>query len=63
MPERYPEPEDVSVRQFVADAVQSIPGLRAALEGVEPPDARFAEDIDAALGLLTFEQTDPWADA
>lgn len=27
--------------------------LRAALEGIEPPDDRFAEDIDRAHELLT----------
>lgn len=37
--------------------------LRAALEGIEPPDDRFAEDINSALGLLTAEEADPWADA
>jgi prevent-host-death family protein len=37
--------------------------LRAALEGIEPPDDRFAEDINNALALLTTEETDPWADA
>jgi prevent-host-death family protein len=37
--------------------------LRAALEGIEPPDDRFAEDINSALGLLTTEERDPWADA
>jgi prevent-host-death family protein len=37
--------------------------LRAALEGIEPPDDRFAEDIDSALGMLTTEERDPWADA
>lgn len=56
MPERHPEPGDVSVRQFVADSGKITRGLRqAALEGIEPPDAQFAEDINAALGLLTFE--------
>lgn len=37
--------------------------LRTALEGIEPPDARFSEDINTALSLLTTEETDPWADA
>jgi prevent-host-death family protein len=37
--------------------------LRAALDGIEPPDDRFAENIDSALGLLTTEGRDPWADA
>lgn len=37
--------------------------LRAALEGTEPPDDRFTENIDAALGLLTTEERDPWDDA
>jgi antitoxin (DNA-binding transcriptional repressor) of toxin-antitoxin stability system len=37
--------------------------LRAALDGTEPPDGRFAEDIDGAVGLLTTEDSDPWADA
>lgn len=37
--------------------------LRAALEGIEPPDERFVEDINTALALLTTEETDPWADA
>lgn len=37
--------------------------LRAALEGTEPPDERFATDIAEALALLTNDRTDPWADA
>ncbi|MCO6009114.1 type II toxin-antitoxin system prevent-host-death family antitoxin [Actinoallomurus purpureus] len=37
--------------------------LRAALDGIEPPDDRFAEDINSALDLLTTEERDPWADA
>lgn len=37
--------------------------LRAALEGIEPPDDRFAEDINNALAMLTTEENDPWADA
>jgi prevent-host-death family protein len=37
--------------------------LRAALADVPPPDDRFAEDISAALALLTTEETDPWADS
>jgi hypothetical protein len=28
--------------------------LRAALEGIEPSDERFEEDINSALGLLTI---------
>jgi antitoxin (DNA-binding transcriptional repressor) of toxin-antitoxin stability system len=37
--------------------------LRAALSSTQPPDDRFAEDIAAALALLTAEGRDPWADA
>lgn len=37
--------------------------LRAALDGIAPPDDRFVADIDNALALLTTEETDPWADA
>ena len=35
--------------------------LRAALERVPPPDDRFAEDIAAALALISSEGNDPWA--
>jgi prevent-host-death family protein len=37
--------------------------LRAALNGLPPPDDRFAEDIADAVALLTNEGRDPWADA
>jgi prevent-host-death family protein len=37
--------------------------LRAALEGIAPPDEVFARDISAALALVTSEVPDPWADA
>jgi hypothetical protein len=37
--------------------------LRAALADIAPPDDRFAEDIAAALTLLTVEENDPWAGA
>lgn len=37
--------------------------LSAALEGIEPPDDRFVEDIAAAMALLDTEVRDPWADA
>lgn len=37
--------------------------LRAALADVPPPDDRFADDIAAAMALVTTEGTDPWADA
>jgi len=37
--------------------------LRAALEGVPPPDDRFAADITAALAQLSADGSDPWADA
>lgn len=37
--------------------------LHAALEDIPPPDARFADDITSALGLLTTEGRDPWGDA
>jgi prevent-host-death family protein len=37
--------------------------LRAALEGSLPPDEDFAWNISAALGLVTSEVPDPWADA
>jgi antitoxin (DNA-binding transcriptional repressor) of toxin-antitoxin stability system len=34
--------------------------LRVALADVPPPDDRFADEISAALALLTTEETDPW---
>jgi prevent-host-death family protein len=37
--------------------------LRAALEGIAPPDDVFARDISAALALVTSEAPDPWADS
>lgn len=37
--------------------------LRAALADIPPPDERFAEDVAAAVALLTPEGGDPWADA
>jgi antitoxin (DNA-binding transcriptional repressor) of toxin-antitoxin stability system len=37
--------------------------LRAALENIPPPDDRFAEDIAAALSLVSSEGADPWAGA
>jgi antitoxin (DNA-binding transcriptional repressor) of toxin-antitoxin stability system len=37
--------------------------LRAALNGLPPPDDHFAEDIADAVALLTNEGRDPWADA
>jgi antitoxin (DNA-binding transcriptional repressor) of toxin-antitoxin stability system len=37
--------------------------LRAALDGVPPPDEGFVEDIETAIALLTNEGRDPWADA
>jgi antitoxin (DNA-binding transcriptional repressor) of toxin-antitoxin stability system len=37
--------------------------LRAALAEVPPPDEGFAEDIAAAMALLTVEESDPWADS
>lgn len=37
--------------------------LRAALEQVPPPDDRFAEDIAAALAMVSSEGEDPWAGA
>jgi Flavoprotein len=36
--------------------------LRAALDGTTPPEDRFTADIDSAVGLLTTEDRDPWAD-
>lgn len=36
--------------------------LRAALEGIAPPDDRFAADIAGAIENLTHEGRDPWAD-
>jgi antitoxin (DNA-binding transcriptional repressor) of toxin-antitoxin stability system len=36
--------------------------LRAALDGIDPSDDRFVEDIESALDLLTTEERDPWAD-
>jgi antitoxin (DNA-binding transcriptional repressor) of toxin-antitoxin stability system len=37
--------------------------LRVALAGIEPPDEAFASNISAALGMVTSEVPDPWADA
>jgi prevent-host-death family protein len=37
--------------------------LRAALDGIEPPDDRFAADINNAMTLLTTDESDPWADS
>jgi antitoxin (DNA-binding transcriptional repressor) of toxin-antitoxin stability system len=37
--------------------------LRAALDGVPPPDDRFSSDIASALDLLVTEGRDPWAAA
>jgi prevent-host-death family protein len=37
--------------------------LRTALESTSPPDEAFARDISAAVGLVTSEVSDPWADA
>ncbi len=37
--------------------------LRAALEGIPPPDDRFADDIASALALIVNEGGDPWAGA
>jgi antitoxin (DNA-binding transcriptional repressor) of toxin-antitoxin stability system len=37
--------------------------LRAALEHIPPPDDRFADDIAAALDLISSEGNDPWAGA
>ncbi len=37
--------------------------LRAALADIPLPDASFADDLDAAVSLLTVEKDDPWADA
>lgn len=37
--------------------------LRAALENIPPPDDRFAEDIAAALSLISGEGNDPWVGA
>ena len=37
--------------------------LRAALERIPPPDARFAADIADALAMVTSEGDDPWAGA
>jgi antitoxin (DNA-binding transcriptional repressor) of toxin-antitoxin stability system len=34
--------------------------LRAALEHMPPPDDRFAEEIAAAIGLISSEEKDPW---
>ena len=34
--------------------------LRAALEGIAPPDAAFARNISAALSMITSEVPDPW---
>ncbi len=37
--------------------------LRMALDNSTPPDDAFADDISAALALVTSEVPDPWADA
>jgi prevent-host-death family protein len=37
--------------------------LRAALEHIPPPDDHFADDIAAALALVSSEGNDPWAGA
>ena len=37
--------------------------LRMALDSSTPPDDAFADDISAALALVTSEVPDPWADA
>jgi prevent-host-death family protein len=37
--------------------------LNAALEGTPPPDDAFADDISAALAMVTSEVSDPWAGA
>ena len=37
--------------------------LRAALADVPAPDDHFETDLADALGYLTNERTDPWADA
>lgn len=37
--------------------------LRAALEGIAPPDETFTRDISATLAMITSEVPDPWADA
>jgi antitoxin (DNA-binding transcriptional repressor) of toxin-antitoxin stability system len=37
--------------------------LRTALADTTPPDDRFADDIAAALALITTEGRDPWAAA
>ncbi len=37
--------------------------LRAAVEGIPPPDPRFVHDIASALALITNEAGDPWAGA
>ena len=37
--------------------------LRAALANVPAPDDRFESDLADALGFVTNERTDPWADA
>ena len=35
--------------------------LREVLDGIEPPDDRFAEDIAEMRALLTTDGNDPWA--
>jgi prevent-host-death family protein len=37
--------------------------LRAALEGITPPDEAFAQSISAAVSMVSSEVSDPWADA
>lgn len=35
--------------------------LRAALEGLPPPDDKFTSDVNEALAGLVNEEPDPWA--
>jgi antitoxin (DNA-binding transcriptional repressor) of toxin-antitoxin stability system len=37
--------------------------LRAALAEIPPPDDAFADDVNAAVSLLTTDGGDPWHDA
>jgi prevent-host-death family protein len=37
--------------------------LRAALEGIAPPDETFVRNISSAVAMVTSEVSDPWADA
>lgn len=37
--------------------------LSAALDGIEPPDDKFENDINEARAYVVPQERDPWADA